>query len=193
MELIDKLKEEIRTQGLDIKSRQARAWINKLIRGSIRVTPRSIIQNNKHISRRPTLGKMYFFYYDPKLKQKLPFYDRFPLCIPIYYYEDGFLGLNLHYLPLNYRMLLLSNMYRYLNNTKMDNSTRIKLTYYLIKRMRRLRYAKPCIKRYLTYHINSPMVEVSADEFEYAILLPVERFVGNTKRNIYDQSVERVI
>ena len=190
MELIDKIKAEIRQKGLNLKSKQAATWINKLVRTTVRITPRRIIQTSKKIFKKPTLGKMYFFFYDAKWKEVLPFWDRFPLCIPIYYYPDGFLGINLHYLPVNLRILLLSNMYAYLNNTKMDESTRIKLTYNLIKKVSKLRYAKPCIKRYLYYHINSPLVEVSADEFEYAILLPVERFVGQNKRTVHRKTRE---
>ena len=60
---------------------------------------RKNIINNQERSRDGTvMGKMYFFYYDPKGKKTLATYDRFPLVFPIERYSDGFLGLNLHYL-----------------------------------------------------------------------------------------------
>ena len=40
-------------------------------------------------------GNMYMFFYDPKTKDKLPYYDRFPLVFPFRKTENGFMGLNL--------------------------------------------------------------------------------------------------
>ena len=59
------------------------------------------------------VGKMYFFKYDPKLKGILPQYDRFPLCIPIERYSDGFLGLNLHYIGGSDRSALVEKLLQY--------------------------------------------------------------------------------
>jgi len=58
----------------------------------------------------PFIGGLMFFIYDPKTKDKLPYWDRFPLVIPINLYPDGFLGLNLHYLPYYQRQLLLATL-----------------------------------------------------------------------------------
>ena len=35
------------------------------------------------------IGKMYFATYDPKHKKTLPYYDIFPIIIPIHKYSDG--------------------------------------------------------------------------------------------------------
>jgi hypothetical protein len=59
------------------------------------------------------LGKLYCFYYDPKGKESLPYYDRFPMVLAIEKYNDGFLGLNLHYLPFNYRMAILCKLLKF--------------------------------------------------------------------------------
>ena len=45
-----------------------------------------------------------------KLKNKLPYYDRFPLTLPIEQYSDGFLGINLHYLSILMRIRLLDRL-----------------------------------------------------------------------------------
>lgn len=36
-------------------------------------------------------GQMYMFYYDPKHKKTLPYYDRFPLIIMVGPAEGGFM------------------------------------------------------------------------------------------------------
>ena len=52
----------------------------------------------------PFFGKLNMFFYNPKLKKELPYYDTFPLVLPIERYSDGFLGINFHYLPIPLRM-----------------------------------------------------------------------------------------
>ena len=47
------------------------------------------------------------FFYDPKFKKTLPYYDTFPLVLPLETYNDGFLGINMHYLPIPLRVNLL--------------------------------------------------------------------------------------
>ena len=59
-------------------------------------------RNNK-----PFYGKLNMFFYDPKFKKKLPYYDTFPLVLPLETYNDGFLGINMHYLPIPLRVRLL--------------------------------------------------------------------------------------
>ena len=45
---------------------------------------------------RPSAGRMSMFYYDPKTKSKMPFYDIFPLVLPVDVFKGGFVGLNFH-------------------------------------------------------------------------------------------------
>ena len=67
----------------------------------------------------PMLGNMYLFSYDPKTKETLPYYDRFPLIIPFRPSVvsgkagsgPGFYGLNLHYIPPRLRARLMDALY----------------------------------------------------------------------------------
>ena len=52
-------------------------------------------------------GEMYLFFYDPKMKDILPYYDRMPLVLPFNLVQDGFYGINLHYLPYMMRFNIL--------------------------------------------------------------------------------------
>ena len=62
-----------------------------------RATQTKLMRDGK-LNARPSAGRMSMFIYDPKLKDKLPYYDTFPLVLPIETYSNGFLGINLHYL-----------------------------------------------------------------------------------------------
>ena len=65
-----------------------------------------LIRDGKR-SRNPFFGRLNMFFYDPKLKATLPYYDRFPLVLPLKRFENGFLGINFHYLPIPLRILSL--------------------------------------------------------------------------------------
>ena len=83
------------------------------------VRPKSIItkvgiQNDRttrFLRGRLMLGKMFMFEYDPKLAKTLPHYDAFPLIFPFKFYKEGFHGINLHYLPTEWRAILMDNLY----------------------------------------------------------------------------------
>ena len=97
------------------------------------------------------IGKMYFYFYDPKTKDSLPYYDRFPLVLPIERYQDGFLGLNLHYIHPKQRIILLDKLSNTLSNRNYDENTRMRITYeylnnfylYIYNLKRRFRSCRP--------------------------------------------------
>lgn len=140
---------------------------------------RNMFENSPNRERSGTIqGKMYFFSYDPKHKTRLPMYDRFPLVFPIDPKPGGFLGLNLHYLSADERSALLGNMIRFANNKKMDKTTKLNVTYDLVKNIRSISsLARPCVKHYLYGHVRSPFIEITADEWDKVVALPLELFV----------------
>jgi hypothetical protein len=139
---------------------------------------RNIINNQSRSRDNVVIGRMFFFYYDPKHKKTLPVYDRFPLVFPIESYPDGFLGLNLHYLNPGERKFLLNKLMEYRNNNKIDSRTRLRLSYDMLSHTKKLAtVSRPCIKRYLFTHCRSDFIEVTANEWDQAINLPVAIFV----------------
>lgn len=140
---------------------------------------RNNIINKTDRSRSSTvIGKMYFFFYDPKHKDKLPIYDKFPLVFPIERYPDGFLGLNLHYLSPNEREALLNRLTDYRTNNKYNETTKLRLSYDLLASTKSLNsLMRPCVKRYLFTQVRSNFIEITANEWSNAINLPVQMFV----------------
>tara|TARA_B100000902_G_C26957865_1_gene739042 strand:+ start:41 stop:619 length:579 start_codon:yes stop_codon:yes gene_type:complete len=164
-------------------------WFRDKVRELGQVPPRTLIREGV-ITRRPTFGVMNFFMYDPKNKnipEVLPYYDKFPLILPIgYQLEEGsFMGLNFHYLSIPMRLKLLNVIDQYTNNDKLDESTRIRLTW---NRIKRNPLVKPVVKKYLINHIRSPFRKINADEMMVAVLLPVQRFVRAQETRVYADS-----
>lgn len=185
--LLDKLSREMTGLGLNQRTPPARAWLKTQIK-NLSNPRQAIMRNKKCQTTRCAIGRMYFYYYDPKTKDTLPYYDRFPLVIPIERYGDGFLGLNLHYLPPNLRLLLLDKLYDLLNNDCFDQSTKFRMSYSLLSNASRYKEFKPCIKRYLYSHLRSNFIEIPADQWEIAIFLPTEQFVKAKASKVHKES-----
>lgn len=141
---------------------------------------RNIINNVMRSRSDPAIGKMFLFFYDPKHKATLPMYDKFPMVFPIEEYNDGFLGLNLHYLSVDERRALIDKLSEFANNKRFDPTTRLRLSYSLLQSTKSLAsLSRPCIKRYLFSHVRSMFIEIIPEEWDKVIELPVEMFVYN--------------
>jgi hypothetical protein len=138
------------------------------------------------------IGKMYMFFYDPKMKEVLPFYDKFPLVFPIGFQEGGFLGLNLHYLPPVLRAKLMDALYTTANNNKYNDKTKLKLSYEMLNGAARFKYFAPCLKRYLWDHVQGKFLNVEVQNWDTALLLPTERFAKANKQTVWKDSLNRV-
>ena len=137
------------------------------------------------------MGRMFMFEYEAKHAKTLPYYDSFPLIFPIEFQADGFLGINLHYLPYNWRAILMDNLYDLRTNENMDESTRLALAmngYKMLSKSAKYRYFKPCVKKYLYDQVNSRYMEIPPEEWEIALFLPLERFVGESKRKVWNET-----
>ena len=136
----------------------------------------------------PLVGGMYMMEYVAKHKSTLPYYDRLPLIFPYKKVKGGFFGLNMHYLPLDVRASLMDALYDTANNTKYDESTRLRISYQILDKAAKYRDFKPCVKRYLTSQISSKFLYIYPSEWDIALFLPTERFVGASKSSVFADS-----
>ena len=166
-----------------------RDWFRDKAREVRSVRVETLVSRNPQYSKnfvRP--GFMYLFQYDPKHKEDLPYYDRFPLIFPFEDQGDSFLAMNLHYLPHVYRARLLDYLYDLLNNEKYNETSKIRASYKLLNAASRYKYFKPCVKRYLHSHVRSRFLQIPANEWDIAMFLPLERFAKKSKNYVYKES-----
>jgi hypothetical protein len=176
--LFDKLNREMTAVGIKPRTQTARSWIASKVSDLRIPSNRSNILNDaSRISSKTFVGRMYFFHYDPKYKDTLPVWDKFPLVIPMEIYSDGFLGLNLHYLDPFSRLILLDKLQDFINNDKYDDTTRMNLSYDLLSSSRRYKLIEGCIKRYLSSHIRSSVIYIEPKHWETAVFLPAQKMV----------------
>jgi len=151
------------------------------------ISNEKVRQVNKFI-----LGGLYCFYYNPKGKMDLPYYDQFPMVLALERYNDGFLGLNFHYLPIKYRVVFLDKLMNFAMMGDAGEIMRMRVTYDILTASKRLKEFKPCIKRYLSSHIQSKILTIQPNEWDIAALLPLQQFKGATAPEVWQDSVDEL-
>ena len=193
---LQSLKTAIATGDVAAKARQAATWFRSIVeRAKIALSRETVFQTviteaaqAGGLTSKMWLGKMYFFVYNPKHKMTLPYYDMFPLVLPVERYSDGFLGINFHYLAPKERAHLLDEIKIFVNDKTLSEKTRIMLTYDMLRGFTKFKRAKPCLKRYLTTYMRSQFISVTPDEWGPSIFLPVENFKKMSKKAVWMES-----
>ena len=171
--------------------KRSKGWFDKQVAALSQqgITPNKVM-SGKPVDLRQSImpGNLYMYVYDPKTKEELPYYDRFPLVFPFRKTQDGFYGLNMHYLPYEFRIKLLDELLVFKSNSRWDETTRIKYSWALIDGVSRFKAAQPCVKQYLNSHVRSQFRQIYSEDWATAMLLPVERFVGASKQQVWTES-----
>lgn len=186
---LNKLEDRANLSGIERNTMESLKWFQKEVK-NMQTPSRAKLLKDKNLTpkNRPLVGRMFFYQYDPKHKKTLPYYDRFPLIFMVDKAKDGFYGLNLHYLPHKWRAIFFDRLTEYTNNKKYNQTTRLRLSYDLLKGSSRLRFFGPCFKHYLKDHIKSRIVEVPANHWESVLFLPTEQFVKAKATSIWNDS-----
>ena len=133
--------------------------------------------NDAVFKRRVSLGDLFCYYYNPKYRKTLPYYDMFPMIMLIAAEKETFLGINFHYLRPKWRAILLDRV-----------TAKIGGGLPKWNKLRQIRQIAPTIKRYRFDHIMRKVIPIEEDEQEIAIFLPTERFKKAGKANVWSDS-----
>jgi hypothetical protein len=177
---------------LQTASRDSYRWLIKKIGELNNPTSIASVIAREDRGNRFINGGLYYFYYDPKGKADLPYYDRFPLVLVLEIYKDGFLGLNLHYLPIRQRIGLLDNLMEYADLDKNKDILRMRVTYDILNASKRFKEFKPCLKKYLFGHVQSKILAVQPNEWDIACMLPLQQFRKATTSEVWQDSLEEI-
>jgi hypothetical protein len=173
-------------------SLEARNWLRQKAAEVRSVNPKATITQGPVLTNRIITGEMYLFAYDPKTKEDLPYYDRFPLVFPFRRVTGGFYGINMHYLPPLLRAKLMDALYDTINNDKMDETTRLRINYRILQSAAKFRFFEPCVKHYLNNHVKSRFLKVDPTQWDVALFLPLERFAKANKLRVYADSKKKI-
>ena len=169
----------------DTKGKDPKNWVPSHLSGQDKEFRRAVSKSSM-----PMIGMLYFFTYAPKHAKTLPYYDTFPCVIPINYQKGGMLGINFHYLPPLLRASLLDALLSIKAHTAHNGrpDDYFKISYDYLKGFSKSNIVKPTIKRYLFSHVRSNFAHIRSEEWENAIMLPVEQFKKANKREVWADS-----
>ena len=186
--LFDQLELQAFRAGITARTETSKKWFQANIKKLGQVNRTSLLKDDALDPVTKTLwGNMYMYFYDPKTKDELPYYDRFPLILMVEPAPGGFYGLNLHYLNPRVRAKFLDELMKTAPK-KITDKSRIRARYSLLKSSKKFKEFKPCFKHYLTEHVKSKIVRVPMSEWEIAIFLPTEQFVKKGKSAVWADS-----
>ena len=189
--LLYRLEQEAFRAGIQARTDEARDWFKVKVKQLGKINRQQLLRDEALIRKsRTMMGHMYMYFYDPKHRETLPYYDAFPLTIMVERAPGGFYGLNLHYLKPNTRAIFLDKLTDTLTNDKYDESTRFRARYNLLSSVRKFKEFQPCFKHYLSSQIDSKIVLVQPPEGEIAIFLPTEQFVKAKKTQVWQKSAK---
>lgn len=180
----DILQKGMQTGQIPAKTRQSIEWYRNAAQSVSSVNRRKLISNqspqrqSKAAKRAVEVGSMYLYNYDPKLKMELPVYDTHPIVVPFTVLGDRFYGCNLHYLPHKQRAQLMDILHTIRSNDRYDDTTKLQISYQVLKRIAKKDLYAPTIHCYLKRQIKSKVMYIYPNEWDITLFLPLARFRG---------------
>ena len=185
--------------GVTPRTKESREWFQKKASNMRSINRKALLREDpltqraalKNLSRTGLVGTMQMFFYDPKTKDTLPYYDLFPLVIVVGPAKGGFYGLNLHYLPPILRAKMLDALMETSASNKNEDA-KFAINYKKLQSIAKLRYYEPCFKHYLNAHVKSKFAEVPMPEWEIATFLPTAQFRKANSKKVYADSRKKI-
>lgn len=186
----DRYKRRMEEEGVERNTEESLEWLRTRLRKLRWIRPDNFVHGHREFVRsRVYEGFMYAFMYDPKTKDKLPYYDRFPLIFVFKTFKDGFIGVNLHYLPPKQRAIFYQSILTKLVDNKYNMRTRIQLSWDILKALQSRRYLKGIVKRYRYANLDSRILKIPSDVWEVALMLPTEAFVKEVRATVWRETI----
>jgi len=179
--LFDDIKES--AEGRELSTRWYRSKITSL--GGTTMTAEQHIEEG-YATAKPNYGMMNLFHYQPQTAEKLPFYDLFPLVIPVEKNRDGFTGINFHFLSIPMRVAFLNLLTEAFADDRME---KLNLTW---RQISGLGKSKVTVRRYKARNVKSMFLRIPVEDMLIAVLLPVQRFYSgdlDSKRRVSSEVV----
>lgn len=195
--LLEKLEKAMLQQKVEAYTRESYTWLQKEARKLAGPSLRTRIVKEEKAKGRALrgdpskihLGSMIMYQYSAKHKETLPYWDAFPVIFLISVDGDSFDGINLHYISPKYRAIILDQLLSVMNNWKFDDTTKLKLTYAILKRASKMKLLLPCYKKYLISHVKSKMIKIHPKDWQTILFLPLQNFQKAPASTVWGDSV----
>jgi len=194
--IFNKVAREASEAGYTAGEEDARSWLRRTSGRINTVNMQRELTNRENAYSRLTrtdIGRLYMFKYDPKWKDKLPYYDMFPLVFIMDVFPGGFLGMNMHYLPVKLRARLMDALYQIERNDAVRGGKKLRLRYALMNSVASFKWFRPTVKRYLVNRVRSRFLFVPYEHWDIAMFLPTARFRKAKQQQVWRDSRNKII
>ena len=86
----------------------------------------------------------------------------------------------------------MDSLYEIVSNDKYDETTKINISYKKLKLISESGLVAPTIHRYLYPHVKSRFVEITFDNWDVALMLPVQQFKKASKEKVWRDSEKKI-
>lgn len=149
------------------------------------------------VSNRLLQGQLVFFRYNPLTipTTSNKYYDSFPLVLITETFKGGFEGINFHYIHPTFRGFLFDLILQSIPTLKnaQEWKSRLALEYKKLKSNRKLKFFKPCYKRYLWKGMQKRPVMIPFDLWKELSEAEIGTFVGARRTTVYRDSYHKAI
>lgn len=83
-------------------------------------------------------------------------------------------------------------LYDNLNNTRFDATTRLKISYGILKGASRYKLFEPCVRQYLYKHVRSKFLIIDAKNWDQVLMLPIAKFEKASMSTVYRDSLSKI-
>jgi hypothetical protein len=173
-----------------ILTKKAREWFRETAQETFVRNQKQLIYSTPRLVQKTMPGFLYVFQYKAKTPS-IPYYDMYPTVFPFRKEKDGFYGINLHYLPLPYRAILMDSLYSLTTDKNYDEETKLRLRYNILEGAAKFRYFRPCVKHYLNSRVVTRFALIPSNQWDIALFLPLERFTKVKGRRVPTVTVHR--
>ena len=183
MSLFTEIQESAEGRELSLKWYQARVRALGTLKGD------RVIREGKAdamAQSRPQFGMLNLFSYRPKDPTRIPYYDTFPIVLPVRRLKTGFAGLNFHYLSIPMRVKLLERIAVAYGD---ETAQTARVTWDKVKAFR---FVAPTIRQYNKKQVKSLFLRIPLDDMLIGALLPVQRFYSgkyNSRKKVHVNKV----
>ena len=77
-------------------------------------------------------------------------------------------------------------------NSRYDDTTKLRISYNILKSAAKFRYFEPCVKQYLYTQMKSQFFYIEPEEWDVALFLPLERFQKASKTQVFADSRKKI-
>ena len=189
MSIFDKISAAAFRAGIRSRTPKSEEWFTSKVK-ELSMPSRTKLLKDEALEKRSKvlIGDMVMYFYDPKTKDTLPYYDKFPLTIVVGPAPGGFYGLNLHYVNPVARARLLNELFKLAPKNLTNDSRLARLRYDMLQGVKKYKEYEPCFKRYLMSNVKSQMSRVPMTDWETAIYLPIQQFKKKSSRSVWADS-----